>query len=167
MRVWRLTSRRRAATAFSGEGTRIAGSRWTGRGLPAVYTSQSIALAVLEALVHADVQMLAPQVVIPADLPDDMPIEQVEVSGLPKTWFHAPAPIALQAIGAKWLESKRTAVLRVPSAIVNDECNYLLNPLHPDFGRIAVGNPRAFAFDGRLWRHPGNRAPSRPPQSNR
>ncbi len=160
MRVWRLTSRRRAATAFSGEGTRIAGSRWMERGLPAVYTSQSIALAALETLVHADVEMLAPQLVIPADLPEDLPIEQVEVSGLPKTWFHTPAPTALQAIGARWIESKRTSVLQVPSAIVNDECNYILNPFHPDFGRIAVGDPRPFAFDGRLWRHPGSHSPT-------
>jgi RES domain-containing protein len=159
MRVWRLTSRRRAAAAFSGEGTRIAGSRWTERGLPAVYTSQSIALAVLETLVHADVDMLAPHVVIGAELPEDLAVEQVEATGLPRNWFHTPAPAALQAIGAKWLASKRTAVLQVPSAIVNDECNYLLNPLHPDFGRILLGDPKPFAFDGRLWRQPANPSP--------
>ncbi len=154
MRVWRISRKKRAETAFSGEGTRLVGSRWTYPGLPAVYTSASIALAVLESLVHMDPGHLAPHVVIPADLLGDIPIDEIDPVQLPVNWHRIPAPLLLRDLGMNWLNSKRTAVLKVPSAIVSDESNYILNPLHPDFARVSIGEPRDFAFDGRLWRTP-------------
>lgn len=152
MRVWRLSTKKRASTAFSGEGTRLVGSRWIHQGLPAVYTSESIALAVLESLVHMELSHPPPHVVIPADLPEEMAIEEVDPGQLPPDWYATPAPILLRDIGTDWLRSQRTAVLKVPSAIVIDESNYLLNPLHPEFARISIGEARDFAFDGRLWK---------------
>ena len=150
MRVWRLSRAEHASTGFSGEGTRLVGSRWTARGLPSVYTSQSIALAVLETLVHMEVKHLSSYVVIPADIPDKLPIEVVKVSDLPRGWKRTPAPMSLQRIGMQWLRSQRSVALQVPSAIVPDEFNYVLNPIHPDFERIKIGKPNAFRFDSRL-----------------
>jgi len=69
---------------------------------------------------------------------------------LPPNWREYPAPPQLQAIGDKWVRSKRSAVLRVPSVIVPGEHNYLLNPEHPKFRRIVVGKPEKFALDLRL-----------------
>ncbi len=131
------------------------GSRWTHPGLPAVYTSESIALAVLESLVHMDPRHLAPHVVIPADLPEDIPSDKIDPAQLPANWHRTPAPASLRDLGTNWLNSKRTAVLKVPSAIVSDESNYILNPLHPDFAKVGIGEPRDFAFDGRLWKMHG------------
>ncbi len=151
MRVWRISTRRRAATAFSGEGTRLAGSRWTHPGLPTIYTSESIALAVLEVLVHVDSADIPAHVVISVDLPDEF-FEQVNPADLPDDWFATPAPPVLRDIGSDWLMAGRSVALRIPSAIVNDEYHTLLNPLHPDFARIRIGQPREFTFDGRLWK---------------
>jgi RES domain-containing protein len=151
MRVWRLTHAARADSAFSGEGTRVAGSRWLHKGLPAVYTSGSIALAVLEGLVHRDVDQTGPQVAVPVEIPDDLVIEVVLPEDLPHDWSTIPAPITLRDLGSQWLASQRSAVLTVPSALVADEFNLILNPTHPDFSRLNIGGPRPFAFDGRIW----------------
>jgi RES domain-containing protein len=152
VRVWQLSPKKRASTAFSGEGTRLVGSRWTHQGLAGVYTSESIALAILESLAHMEVSHPPPHVIIPADLPGDMVIEEVDPGQLSSDWYVTPALPLLRDIGTDWLRSQRTAVLKVPSAIVNDESNYLLNPLHPEFARISIGEARNFTFDGRLWR---------------
>jgi len=136
--------------AFSGEGTRLVGSRWTERGLPSVYTSQSIALAALETLVHMEIKHLPAYVVIPADIPMDSQIEVVDTYGLPRDWMQTPSPMLLRHIGMEWLRSLRSVALQVPSAVVPDEFNYILNPIHSDFGRIEIGKPRPFRFDHRL-----------------
>ena len=136
--------------AFAGEGTRLVGSRWTERGLPSVYTSQSIALAALETLVHMEIKHLPAYVVIPADIPYDSQIEVVDTSGLPRDWMQTPSPMLLRHIGTEWLRSLRCVALQVPSAVVPEEFNYILNPIHSDFGRIEIGKPRPFQFDHRL-----------------
>jgi RES domain-containing protein len=89
-------------------------------------------------------------VAIPADLPDDVRVEHVRVEELSRDWRRTPAPTALAEHGTAWLAAARTAVLAVPSAVVPVETNYLLNPLHPDFPRIAVGDPEPFRLDARL-----------------
>jgi RES domain-containing protein len=122
--------------------------------LPAVYTSGSIALAVLESLVHMDIAHAGPHVVIPATIPDGVAIETLDITRLPENWYATPAPAVLRDFGSDWLKTQRTAVLAVPSAIVNDEPNYLLNPAHPDFAHIIIGTARPFAFNGRLWSAP-------------
>jgi RES domain-containing protein len=136
--------------AFSGEGTRLVGSRWTERGAPSVYTSQSIALAALETLVHLEIKHLPAYVVIPVDIPKDLKIEVVDSSALPRNWTQTPSPMSLQRIGTEWLRSQKSVVLQVPSAVVPDEFNYILNPIHPDFGNIEIGKLRPFRFDRRL-----------------
>jgi RES domain-containing protein len=117
-----------------------------------VYTSSSAALAALEILVHTASDLLprTRYVAIPADIPDDVPLEQFAVTDLPADWQTTPAPPTLRTMGMKWLQAGQTAVLRVPSVIVPFEWNYLLNPLHPDFGRIRIGTPQAYQFDARL-----------------
>ena len=154
IQVWRLSRASRVTTAFTGEGTRLIGSRWTHLGLPAVYTSGSIALAVLESLVHMDIAHAGPHVVFPATIPDGVAIETLDIARLPANWYATPAPAVLRDFGSDWLKTQRTAVLAVPSAIVNDESNYILNPTHPDFAQIIIGMAQPFAFDGRLWSAP-------------
>lgn len=102
MRIWRLTRAGRANTAFSGEGTRVAGSRWTQPGCPAVYTSESIALAVLESLIHMELRHAPPHVLIPADIPKDLAVASVTPTELPADWFQTPAPSALRAFGSSF-----------------------------------------------------------------
>jgi RES domain-containing protein len=147
--VWRITTARRARSAFSGEGARLYGGRWNPKGVPIVYTAESRALAMLEMLVQ-DEPLHARYAVIPATLPDGLAIERLDRTKLPPDWRLPQRVADLQAMGAEWAASRRAAVLAVPSAVLPEELNYLLNILHPDFRRIRVGKPRALATDVRL-----------------
>ena len=150
--VWRITTARRARTAFSGEGARLYGGRWNPKGVPLVYTAESRALAMLEMLVQ-DEPLHARYVVIPATLPDGLAIERVDPAKLPPDWRTPQRTEDVRAIGAEWVRSKRSAVLAVPSAVLPEETNYLLNVLHPDFPRIGLGKRRVLVTDARLIRH--------------
>jgi RES domain-containing protein len=116
-----------------------------------VYTSSTLAFAVLELLVHLDDDDLAKGYVgIPADIPDSVKITTVRASALPREWRDLPRPQALADLGTRWAAARETAVLAVPSAIIPSDLNYLLNPLHPQFRRVRIGRPEPFTFDPRL-----------------
>lgn len=149
MRVWRITRRRHAA--FDGEGARLYGGRWNLPGRPLVYCSEHLSLAALEVLVHTDPDLLPPDLVaVPAEIPDDLTMARWRAEDLPAGWRGYPAPETLQVAGSEWWEDGDAAVLSVPSAVIPEEHNLLLHPLHPDFEEIRVGEPRPFAFDPRL-----------------
>ena len=153
--VWRITSSRRARTAFSGDGARLYGGRWNPKGVPLVYVAESRALAMLEMLVQ-DEPLAARYVVIPAALPEGLRIEQVDPRRLPADWRSPRRVEGTRGIGAAWAASRRTVALAVPSAVVPGDANYLLNPLHPDFKRIRVGRPSLLVTDIRLIEGLGN-----------
>lgn len=154
MRAWRLVKAEFAKNAFSGDGARLAGGRWNPKGLSVVYTSSSLALAALELLVHADDDLLPDDLIsFAVDIPDDIGMEYLAISELPANWRDYPPPEALQEIGAARIARQNTPVLAVPSAVIPEEHNFLLNPAHPDFGRIRWDTtPRPFQFDARLSR---------------
>ncbi len=153
MRVWRIVARKWASTAFSGEGARIAGGRFTPVGVPAVYCTSSIALAALEIVAHADETARSKKwSVLAADVPDSLLTLVVDVKDLGRNWRHVPPPVRLQNLGKLWARSNASLVLSVPSVLVPAERNYILNPLHPDFGRITIHAPEPFSFDERLFR---------------
>jgi RES domain-containing protein len=83
-------------------------------------------------------------------------VARVETKSLPIDWRDYPPPRELRQIGNAWFASGRTVVLGVPSAIVPEETNYLLNPQHKGFKKIRVSAPRPFAFDPRLWDRDGS-----------
>lgn len=150
--VWRITTARFAATAFSGEGARLFGGRWNPKGFGMVYTAESRALALLEMMVQ-DAPLRARYVLIPAQLPDTLSVTFVDVADLAQDWRQLDRRDALQRIGRDWLAQGRSAVLAVPSAVLPAERNYLLNPRHPDFARIIMGEPEALETDLRLMRN--------------
>jgi RES domain-containing protein len=147
--VWRLVTARFAKSAFSGDGARFYGGRWNRKGVPLVYTAATQSLAMLEMLVQ-DEPLRARYVMIEARIPGSVRIERVRAEDLPANWRSIAAREQLQAIGTEWARKRSAAVLAVPSAVIPDETNYLLNPLHPDFRRIRVGKPQRFETDLRL-----------------
>lgn len=148
--VWRLIKARYAAHAFDGEGARRYGGRWNSPGVAVAYAADSPASAILEVLVHLGrADILGAYVLVPADVPAEL-IEELAARDLPPDWRASPIPPATQAVGDAWARAGRSAVLAVPSAIVPHARNYLLNPAHPEFDRVAVGAPERFAFDPRL-----------------
>lgn len=146
----RIVHQKFKVDAFSGEGARLNGGRWNTSGLAVVYTANNEALAMLEMLVYITVQdLLKGYVLFELNFPDEF-ITDVSISHLPANWRDFPAPSALRILGDKWIRSKQSAVLRVPSAVAPNQYNYLINPHHVDFKNIKIGKPEAIQFDPRL-----------------
>lgn len=148
--AWRIVKARHAATAFLGEGARWFGGRWNSPGTPAVYTSESRALSLLEVLAGLQSPHAMQEYVLIPALFDEALVTDLNPSRLPRGWRRSPPPSATQRIGDEWVTGLRSAVLRLPSVIVPEENNYLLNPEHPDFERIEIGEPVAVVIDPRL-----------------
>ncbi len=127
------------------------GGRWNSVGVAAVYGADSEALAVLEVLVHLrDVRPLPAYSMVVADIPRAF-IRDLDVGILPSDWNTFPVPPEVQAIGDAWLKARRGLALSVPSAVVRDGFNVLINPAHAAFRRrIVAEKPRTFTFDVRL-----------------
>jgi RES domain-containing protein len=152
MRVWRISKAKYAHTAFSGEAARLFDARWNFAGTPMVYTSASLALAAIEFFVHLDPSEAPSGLVsLMADLPDDLAVERVENEQLPRDWRKTDHK-DLQQLGTDWVRSQSTVALVVPSAAVEGEWNVLLNPEHPEFRKVQVGEPRSFHYDERMFR---------------
>jgi len=140
MQAWRLC--RAAFADLAGDGARLYGGRWNSPGRAMVYTASSAALCVLEVRVHLD---------LPPDLiPDDYVLTAISLDGLSVESVET-LPDNTRAFGDAWLQEQRTAVLRVPSLIVPESHNLLLNPTHPQASAARLLDRRPFAFDRRLW----------------
>jgi RES domain-containing protein len=136
---WRIC--RRCYADLTGEGARLVGGRWNRPGRLMLYTAATPELAVLEVRVHLD---LPPELI-----PDDYVLMSVDLEGLTlEEVRHSPDDPA--AFGERWLLERRTSVLRVPSFILPESKNLLINPLHPD-GAGRIHSIRNFTFDPRLW----------------
>jgi RES domain-containing protein len=152
MRVWRISKAKYAQSAFAGEGARLFDARWNFAGRPMVYTSSSLALAAIEYFVHLDpTEAPVPLVSRMAEMPDTLATERVDVARLPRDWRRVDNR-HLQQLGSDWLKALRSVALIVPSAAVPGEWNVLLNPAHPDFPKIAIGEPTPFQYDERMFK---------------
>jgi len=147
--AWRIVPARRAASAFTGEGARLAGGRWNSPGVPVIYTSANKSLAALELLVHVGSNVPIPYKAFRLEIADDLICSLAQI---PKGWDVEPPGPASMRIGDRWCSEARTAALAVPSVIIPEEKNFVLNPMHPDFKRIKIGPALDFAFDSRLLR---------------
>lgn len=147
MIVYRITKIQYADRLVASGGA----ARWNERGQYAIYTAVTRALACLENVVHRSGEGLSDgfQVMV-IDVPDDLAIETVSVEALPADRFGFHQYDTCQRIGGEWLRSGRSAVLRVPSAIILHEWNYLLNSSHSLFTRIRLVQTEPFVFDPRI-----------------
>lgn len=147
--AFRILKASRIEGAFSGIGAAKSGGRWNSPGVRAVYVSSTRSLSVLETLVHLDSGTLPLSFVC---IPVSFRLDQIEVldrRALPKRWMD-PGALELRAIGDEWLGSRRSLALQVPSAIIPQEFNFVLNPEHPKFSTIIQKSPEDFRFDPRL-----------------
>jgi RES domain-containing protein len=134
---------------LSGTGSKMYGGRWNVPGYPAVYTAENISLAVLEILVNADKNNIPPTYhLLQLHIPDSLPIKLIKADTLKDKWYNDFE--YAQFIGSRFLESGKESILKVPSAIVKQEYNFLLNPLHVDFKKISIKECSAFDLDIRL-----------------
>ncbi|MEC5146863.1 RES family NAD+ phosphorylase [Chitinophaga sp. 212800010-3] len=150
MEVYRI-SKCNYINDLSGTGARLYGGRWNSPGHAIVYTAGSRALSALEVLVHIPLKNIIQDFCIATiHIPDDIAIKVLTKHDLPSGWQSlAPSP-ELQHIGDEWIDASRYAVLRIPSVIIADEHNYLINPQHPEAANITITNTQPFTFDPRL-----------------
>jgi RES domain-containing protein len=147
--AWRIVKEKHAATAFDGEGAWRCGGRWNSQGTRVVYCSSTLSLAALETLVHLNPPVPFRYVFFLVQF-DAALVETFPVSELSAEWTGEPPAPSTMAIGDQWVKQARSAVLELPSVIIPSESNYLLNPAHPDFKKIKIGDPTPFAWDPRL-----------------
>ena len=145
MRLYRLGTARHPV--WDGAGAALHGGRWNPAGAPVIYAAGSLALAMLERLVQRGT--LGRALVVEAIVPDDMPWTDL-LEAPPAGWQALGSPEAVAA-GAAWLRESRTALLRVPSALVPREPNWVLNVRHPDATRVQAGRPEPLEWDPRLF----------------
>ncbi|MCH8812980.1 MAG: RES family NAD+ phosphorylase [Gemmatimonadetes bacterium] len=149
MLVWRIC--REAHQALDGEGSRLHGGRWNSERVSVVYTSSTLALAALEYLVHVDIEDVPDDLVAMAiEVPDDGGEGIVAVDDLPPDWNQVLDHPACARIGDQWAAKGTVLLLLVPSAVVPEESNVLINPDHPRAGDVRMVSIRPFAFDSRL-----------------
>ena len=116
-----------------------------------VYTSSALSLAVLELLVHTDPDLIPNDLsAFEIDVPGSLSADTLDLSTLPSNWRNIPNHPGCRAIGDDWVKRRTHVLLAVPSAVVPEELNYLINPSHPDAAQIRVIRARAFSFDRRL-----------------
>jgi RES domain-containing protein len=145
--LWRISNQ----LSLAGDGALRTPGRWHTRGRRVVYCAQSPAAALLEVLVHfeIDIQDLPVRYrLLKIEAPDDVPVERVSVDRLPTDWPERTE--FTRALGDGWLTKGSTALLAVPSAIVSETFNVLLNPTHRDARRIVIVQTREHAIDPRL-----------------
>jgi RES domain-containing protein len=136
-----------AYPVWDGAGAAAYGGRWNPSGAPVIYAAGTLSLAMLERLVQR--RNLGQTLCVAAEVPDDLMIEDL-MAHPPPDWRALGSPEAAAA-GGEWIASGRTPLLRVPSALVPREPNYLVNPAHPDARRIRVGAPEKLEWDARLF----------------
>ncbi len=130
----------------------VQGFRWNSLGTRMVYTAESRALATLEVAVHLDLSKDLPddRFYVEIEIPDEVLIQEVRQEELPEGWDSKPPVQATQTIGDDFVQYGEAAVLKVPSSIVPQEFNYLINPLHPDAAGLKILSTSRMRFDSRL-----------------
>lgn len=147
MRLWRISNH----ASLSGEGGLHASGRWHTRGRRVVYLADHPASALLEVMVHLEVDaedLPSHYQLLGVDMPDGVQVTTLAKNDLPDGWRTQMA--LTHARGDEWLLTGTTALLRVPSVIVPEVANYLLNPAHPDAARIGIASALRAPFDQRL-----------------
>ena len=151
--AWRLVSEARADDAFSGEGARLYGGRWNPHGQRATYLSATRSLSALEALVHqAERVPLGRFLFFEVRFPEQF-VTTITPDELEADWRNYPPRNSTVTHGGGWLKARSSPVLRVPSILIPEESNYILNPEHPRAEEIEIGDARTFSFDSRFLEH--------------
>lgn len=159
IRVFRVLREAYARAPFDGEGAYRYGGRWSSPGTRLVYTSEHQSLAMLEYFVHLDPEDAPDDLVLAtADVPDNLSREQLHPRGMPADWRETPGPPELAHIGDGFVKKGESCLLLVPSALAVNENNWLINPQHPEFRKIALQAPEPLRYDARMFRRSSRRA---------
>ena len=152
MKVFRL-SKRKYAKVLNGKGAAKFGNRWNSKGIEIIYTAESRALAMAEVAVHLSLATLPSDfMMLEIEIPATIKIEELQKNSLKQQWNTHPPVYHTQKIGDNFIEQVKFCVLKVPSAVVQGDFNYLINPHHIDFKSIKISNSTPFPFDERIFK---------------
>jgi len=147
MLLWRISKH----ADLEGRGGLLAAARWHSQGRAIVYLAESPAGALVEVLVHLELEVSnlpSHYRLLKAEAPDDFKVDLARLEGLPADWTRHL--VATRSLGDEWLASGSSALLKVPSAILPETFNLLLNPQHPAAKQVKVVWHREYPFDPRL-----------------
>jgi RES domain-containing protein len=151
MIVYRL-SKEKYKNDLSGKGAERAGGRWNSKGIAMVYTSQSRALCTTEIAVHAPLGIIPSNYWLTTiEFPDRTKLLEIDIGSLPADWKSFPHAHATQALGDTFIRKGEFLVMKVPSAVVQGDFNYLINSSHRGFAGIKIVKTERFQFDERLF----------------
>lgn len=149
MIVYRV-GRTKYANDLTGEGACINGGRWNHKLTPCIYTSESRALAVLEYTVNVNIEDIPRALSMTTfEIPEDNILE-LTIAQLPGDWRAAPAPASTKDFGTQLLKKAEFAIIKIPSAVIPDEYNFLLNPVHKESAKFSVVDVQDFVYDVRI-----------------
>jgi RES domain-containing protein len=150
LKAWRLIKPEYIDFSFIGDGAKKYGGRWNNKGTSLIYTSSTLSLAAMELLTHLEyTQVLRKYYKISIEL-DSRSVLDLNINDLPSNWWDHSTYHETQIIGDHWVKSGASCILKVPSSVIKEEFNYLINPVHTDFKKIKIGQPSNFNFDPRL-----------------
>ena len=151
MIVYRLSKKKYRAD-LSGKGAEIGGGRWNSIGNAILYTAENRALCTAEIAVHTPLGITPKDYfLISIEVPKNIKIKEIDKSKLPKKWKTFPHVPSTKKIGDEFVKQKEFLVLKVPSAVIQGEFNFLINSNHKDFKKVKIKSVEAFEFDKRLF----------------
>lgn len=137
---------------LSGTGAKLSGGRWNPKGIPVLYCASTSSLAILETLVHIDIDLLPNDLYIAEiEIPENQILE-LSPQDLPRNWNNNPSPDSLKNLGRGWIMENKFLTLKVPSAVNPNESNYIINVGHPDFDKVLMTKTYPIFLDDRLRR---------------
>src|SRR3954449_7625306 len=146
MIVYRISSRKYAED-LTGEGARLHGGRWNHKLTPCLYAAATRALAILEYSVNVNIDDIPRALSIASiEIPDDN-ILILQQAQLPGDWQQAPAPSSTKYFGTALLKQNQYLIIRIPSVVIPEEYNYLINPLHPEIRKVRIVEVKDCVYD--------------------
>jgi RES domain-containing protein len=140
------------AKDLSGDGAKIYGGRWNHITVPCLYTAASRALTVLEYSVNVNIYKVLRPLTITTIETADAAMREIRIADLPNNWRKSPAPLSTKDFGSSILKAAAFAVIKIPSTIIPEEYNYILNPRHPDSKKFRIMEVKDFIYDMRIKR---------------
>ena len=138
---------------WNGKGAELIGRRWNSKGIPMIYTGESRALCTAEVAVHMPLGSPPSEyVLLTISIPEDITITESDVHDLPAEWKKFPYIEITQHLGDEFILQNEYPVMKVPSAVIPGDYNFLLNPRHPDFDKIQLIKKEPFGFDERFFK---------------
>jgi RES domain-containing protein len=152
LKLWRITTRKWALDKQC-DGARLYGGRWNPPGYPVMYAGTTIEICALEKFVHLASAAHPPLVLVSIDVPDDEALFlRPGIADLPEDWAQLPAPGSAQEFGRNWIDAAGQLAMFLPSAIIPEAANVMINPRHPAYEEVKLDIVRDFRFDARMMR---------------